>query len=206
MWKSAACLGVGRVFRGADQSGPLGKQSRSAAGTRRQPPGQRASVQCMQRRGVDAAQLFMQAQLPGMAPPAKALQRSRLPQPALHVALVGIPAPLHHRAGLQAVRVQAVKQLPLDLRWAQAITALPFQRRSHRLIQHPGTDLLQGGPEAWSGTLLRGAKATTPPCMRCLPKSSVSVTQRHKRCAWAQAGSPVREVATGSRGPSRSER
>jgi len=166
-----------------------------------------ASVQCVQRRGGDAAQLFVQGQLPALTPPAKALQCSRLPEPALGLAVVGIPAPLHQIVEAQATRFQALQELPLDLVGPEAIASLPLQRRRHRLIEHPGTDLLQGLFEAWSGTLLlHGAKAATPPCSRHLPKSSVSVTQRHNCSAWAQAGSPVREVATGSRGPSRSER
>ena len=41
LWKSAGDLGVGRVFRGADQSQPLDMQSRSAARMRRPAPGQR---------------------------------------------------------------------------------------------------------------------------------------------------------------------
>ena len=204
LWKRAAPLWVGRLLRGADQSQPLVKQSRSAAALLQAPLDQWPSGQCVQGCGGGAVQLRMQPQLSRLAPPTEALQRSPLPDPALCSALTLIPAPLHQRTTTKLIAVQRCVQLTLNLGWAQSITALPVELRWHGLIQNPSPAAPQRCIQHWCRVaLLHRISAVAPPSF-CGCHGENSAVARCSADYNVVLKPPLGR--TGSTGPSRSER
>lgn len=73
----------------------------------------------------------------------EALQLAALPQPALHASLTCVPAPVHKGVSSHGAALECRLQVAVHLRGTQPITALTSEIRLQRLIQDPGTDLLQ---------------------------------------------------------------
>ena len=71
------------------------------------------------------------------------LQLAVLPKQASYTPLTCVPAPLNEGVGIHGAARERRLQVAVHLRGPQPITALTSELRLQRLIQDPGTDLLQ---------------------------------------------------------------